>query len=78
MGTFNENERTENERIEISYKNDIKVLSGILFASALAIWFVSWLVQCNVLVAVAPVLLFEAIRVEVANYRAGRGRKAHK
>ena len=78
MGTFNENERTENERIEISYKNDIKVLSGILFASALAIWFMSWLVQGNVFVAVAPVLLFEAIRVGVSDYRAGRGRKSHK
>ena len=73
MGTFN-----ENERIEISYKNDIKVLSGILFASALAVWFMSWLVQGNVLVAVAPVLLFEAIRVGVLNYRAGQGRKSHK
>lgn len=73
MGTFN-----ENERIEISYKNDIKVLSGILFASALAIWFMSWLVQGNVLVAVAPVLLFEAVRVGVSNYRVGRGRKSHK
>lgn len=73
MGTFN-----ENEGIEISYKNDIKVLSGILFASALAIWFMSWLVQCNVLVAVAPVLLFEAVRVGVSNYRVGRGRKSHK
>lgn len=78
MGTFNENERTENERIEISYKNDIKVLSGILFASALAIWFMSWLVQGNVLVAVAPVLLFEAVRVGVSNFSAGRGRKSHK
>lgn len=73
MGTFN-----ENEGIEISYKNDIKVLSGILFASALAIWFMSWLVQGNVLVAVAPVLLFEAVRVGVSNYRVGRGRKSHK
>lgn len=73
MGTFN-----ENEGIEISYKNDIKVLSGILFASALAIWFMSWLVQGNVLVAVAPVLLFEAVRVGVSNYRVGRGRKAYK
>lgn len=73
MGTFN-----ENERIEISYKNDIKVLSGILFASALAIWFMSWLVQGNVLVAVAPVLLFEAVRVGVSNYVAGRGRKSNK
>ena len=73
MGTFN-----ENERIEISYKNDIKVLSGILFASALAIWFMSWLVHGNVLVAVAPVLLFEAVRVGVSNYRVGQGRKSHK
>lgn len=73
MGTCN-----ENERIEISYKNDIKVLSGILFASALAIWFVSWLVQGNVFVAVAPVLLFEAIRVGVSTYSAGQGRKSHK
>ena len=73
MGTCN-----ENERIEISYKNDIKVLSGILFASALAIWFMSWLVHGNVLVAVAPVLLFEAVRVVVSNFSAGRGRKSHK
>ena len=73
MGTFN-----ENERIEISYKNDIKVLSGILFASALAIWFISWSVHGNVSIAVAPVLLFEAVRVGVSNYRVGRGRKSHK
>lgn len=73
MGTFN-----ENERIEISYRSDIKVLSGILFANVLAIWLVSWLVQCNVLVAVAPVLLFEAVRVGVSNFSAGRGRKSHK
>ena len=73
MGTFN-----ENEGIEISYKNDIKVLSGILFASALAIWFMSWLVQGNVLVAVVPVLLFEAVHVGVSNFSAGRGRKSHK
>ena len=70
MGTFN-----ENEGIEISYKNDIKVLSGILFASALAIWFMSWLVQGNVLVAVAPVLLFEAVRVGVSNFCGKQGRK---
>ena len=73
MGTCNENERKE-----ISYKNDIKVLSGILFASALAIWFVSWLAQGNVFVAVAPVLLCEAIRVGVSTYSAGQGRKSHK
>lgn len=73
MGTFN-----ENEGIEISYKNDIKVLSGILFANALAVWFMSWLVHGNVSIAVAPVLLFEAVRVGVSIYRVGRGRKSHK
>lgn len=66
---------TCNERVEISYKNDLKVLAGILFACAIAIWFISWLVKGHVLVAVAPVLLFEAIRLGVSNFRGEQGRK---
>lgn len=66
---------TCNERVEISYKNDLKVLAGILFACVLAIWFISWLVKGHVLVAVAPVLLFEVIRLGVSNFRGKQGRK---
>lgn len=66
---------TCNERVEISYKNDLKVLAGILFACAIAIWLISWLVKGHVLVAVAPVLLFEAVRLGVSNFRGKRGRK---
>lgn len=66
---------TCNERVEISYKNDLKVLAGILFACAITIWFISWLVKGHVLVAVAPVLLFEAVRLGVSNFRGERGRK---
>ena len=66
---------TCNERVEISYKNDLKVLAGILFACAIAIWFISWLVKGHVLVAVAPVLLFEAVRLGVSNFCGKQGRK---
>lgn len=66
---------TCNERVEISYKNDLKVLAGILFACAITIWFISWLVKGHVLVAIAPVLLFEAVRLGVSNFRGERGRK---
>lgn len=66
---------TCNERVEISYKNDLKVLAGILFACAIAIWFISWIVKGHVLVAVAPVLLFEAVRLGVSNFRGEQGRK---
>lgn len=66
------------EEVEVSYKNDICVIAGILLAIGIAVWMIVHIARGEFILGVAPLSLFEIVRVLFSAYLDSRDTKAQK